>query len=56
MLLDKEVKVRSKYNYDLNYYKSLGYDIDSEYFLIKIEHLPKKSFNLVNVSCDYCGV
>lgn len=56
MLLDKEIMVRSKYNYDLNYYKSLGYDIDSEYFLIKIEHLPKKSFNLVNVSCDYCGV
>jgi len=56
MLLDNEVKVKSKYNYDLYYYKSLGYDVDDEYFSIKIEHLPKKSFNLVKVSCDYCGV
>lgn len=56
MLLDTEVIVKSKYNYDLDYYKSIGYNIDSEYFKVKIEHLPKKSFTLVKVSCDYCGL
>ncbi len=56
MLLDKEVKVSKKYNYDLDYYYKLGYDINSDYFIVKIEHLPKKSFTKVNVKCEYCDV
>ncbi len=55
MLLDKEVLVKRKYNYDLDYYNSLGYDTNKDYFLVKIEHLLKKSFTKVNVSCDYCS-
>jgi uncharacterized protein YlaI len=54
MLLDKEVKVKTKYNYDIDYYKSIGYEIDSELIIVKIEDLPKKSSTIVNVSCDYC--
>ena len=56
MLLDKEVKVSIKYNYDLDYYKNLGYKLDKEYFFVKIEDLPKKSFTKVNVKCEYCYI
>lgn len=56
MILDKEVKLSTKYNYDLDYYKYLGYDISGDYFIVKIEHLLKKSFTKVNVKCEYCGL
>lgn len=52
MLLDKEVQVKTKYNYDLDYYTSLGYNIQSDFMTVKIEHLPKKSSTVVNVACD----
>lgn len=55
MLVSTQVEVRSKYNYDLEYYISLGYDVDGEYFMVEIKDLPKKSFSPVNVQCDYCG-
>lgn len=56
MVLDKEVKLSSKYNYDLDYYKRLGYDVSSDFFYVKIDDLLKKSFVKVNVMCEYCGV
>ena len=54
MLLDKSVLISNKYNYNLDYYKSIGYDISRDFF-VSIEHLLKNSSALVNVSCDYCG-
>ena len=54
MILDSEVLVKSKYNYSLDYYKSLGYNIEQDFFMVKIEDLPKNSFTVVKVSCDYC--
>lgn len=56
MLLDNEVVIKTKHNYNLDYYKSLGYNIDNIEIVVKIEHLLKNSFSIVNVSCDYCGV
>lgn len=56
MLLDKEVKLSTKYNYDLDYYRDLGYDTNSDFFYVKIEHLLKKSFTKVNVRCEYCSL
>jgi hypothetical protein len=56
MLLDKEVIVKTKYNYNLVYYKSLGYDINLDQIIVNIDHLLENSFSLVNVSCDYCGL
>ena len=55
MILDDKVKVSKKYNYHLDYYRDLGYDINQEFFIVKIEHLPKNSSVSVNVECDYCG-
>ena len=55
MVLDKEVLVKRKYNYDLDYYENLGYYTDQDFFLVKIEHLLTKSFTKVNVKCEYCG-
>ena len=55
MLLDKEVLVKRKNNSNLDYYKSIGYNIDSDYFLVKVEHLLKKSSVIVRVSCDFCN-
>jgi len=56
MLLDKEVKLSTKYNYDLDYYNELGYNTSSDYFIVKIEDLLKKSFTKVNVRCEYCNI
>ena len=55
MLLDKEVLVKRKNNSNLDYYKSIGYNTDSDYFLVKVEHLLKKSSVIVRVSCDFCN-
>jgi hypothetical protein len=55
MLLDKEVKLSTKYNYDLDYYENLGYDVSGSDFIVKVEHLLKKSFVKVNVRCEYCN-
>jgi len=55
MLISKEVVVKRKNNYNLDWYASLGYDVDQDYFIVKIEHLLKNSFCNVQVSCDYCG-
>lgn len=54
MLLDKLVLVKKRYNYNLDYYLALGYDINQDEFLVDIKHLLKNSFTTVNVSCDYC--
>lgn len=56
MVLDKEVKLSTKYNYDLEYYKDIGYDTSDDFFTVKIEDLLKKSFTKVNVKCEYCGI
>lgn len=55
MLLTSEIFLKKKNNSNLEYYKSLGYDVQSDEFKVKIEHLLKNSSNLVSVSCDYCG-
>ena len=55
MILDKEVKLPTRYNYDLDYYNRLGYDTSGDYFIVKIEDLLKKSFTKVNVKCEYCN-
>lgn len=55
MLLDKLVLVKRRYNYNLDYYLALGYDINQDEFLVDIKHLLKNSFTVVKVSCDYCG-
>lgn len=55
MLLDSAVLVKRRYNYNLDHYLSLGYDINQDDFLVDIDHLLKNSFAMVNVSCDYCG-
>ena len=55
MLLSSEIILKKKNNSNLEYYKSLGYDVQSDEFTIKIEHLLKNSSALVKVSCDYCG-
>lgn len=41
MLLDKEVKLSTKYNYDIQYYKDIGYDTSGDFFIVKIEDLLK---------------
>jgi hypothetical protein len=56
MLLDKEIQLSSKYNYDLEYYKNLGYETSVDFFIVKIDDLPKKSFTKVNVKCEYCDL
>jgi len=55
MLITSEVLLKSKYNKDINYYKELGYEVTDDFFKVDINHLKKKSFALVDVSCDYCG-
>jgi len=56
MLIDKSVSIKSKYNYNLDYYKSLGYDVKGDEFIVDINDLLKNSFTLVTVSCDYCNI
>lgn len=56
MVLDNEVKLSTKYNYDLQYYKDIGYDTCGDFFIVKIEDLLKKSFTKVNVKCEYCDI
>ena len=56
MILDKEVKISTKYNYNLEYYKSLGYDTSDDFFIVKVEDLAKNSSIKLNVKCEYCGL
>ena len=55
MLLTKYIQVKiTKNNYE--YYKSFGYDVDSnKYIIISINHLPLGSNKKVKVKCDNCG-
>ena len=56
MLLTKYIQVKiTKANYE--YYKSFGYDVDSnKYIVISIGHLPLGSNKKVDVRCDNCGI
>ena len=55
MIISREVLVKSKYNTNLDYYKSLGYNVNNDFFSVCVEDLLKNSFSLVKVSCDYCN-
>jgi hypothetical protein len=54
MLLNDSVILNTKYNYDIEYYKSKGYDTSGLTFSVSIGDLLIKSFATVSVSCDYC--
>jgi hypothetical protein len=56
MLLSKKLWIKAGAK-NFNYFKNLGYDIESskELFEVDIEHLTNGSHTVVDVSCDYCG-
>ena len=55
MLLDNEVSIKRKNNSNLDYYKSLGYEVHLDEFKVQVKDILKNSSIRVKVSCDYCG-
>ena len=53
MLKDRKINVNIT-NRNRNYYNKLGYSIESNNLLVKIEDLPKNSHLVVEVICDKC--
>lgn len=48
MLLDYEISLKRKNNSNLDYYKSLGYDVNLDEFKVKVERSPK-SKKILNI-------
>jgi hypothetical protein len=55
MLLSKKVFLKRKGNKNVNYYKELGYDVNSDVFEVNITDLTKYSNVEVIAKCDFCG-
>ena len=54
MILTKFLTIKVNHN-SLNYYKSLGYDVNcSSKIIIPIEHLTKGSHQKIDCKCNYC--
>lgn len=56
MIVSKKIKINKRHNRFLKYYSDLGYDVNSDFFLIDVEDLLKTSKNIVTSKCDYCAV
>ena len=56
MLLSEKVKIKTG-SKNFNYFKNLGYKINSSKEIIEIDiiHLTNNSHTIVEVGCDYCG-
>jgi len=54
MLKDEFVKLKTKGNRKLPYYRNLGYDVNCEEFFVKVNDLNSGSRQIVNVICDFC--
>ncbi len=54
MIIDTEIEI-SLNKGNIEYYKSLGYDVNFKKIIINIEHLTKGSKMLINVKCDICN-
>jgi len=55
MIVSKKIKINKRHNRFLKYYSDLGYDVNSDFFLIDVEDLLKTSKNIVTSKCDYCA-
>lgn len=55
MIISNNVEIKTKNNSNLKYFKDIGYDIDHEFIIVKVEHLLPNCKEIIEVQCDYCG-
>ncbi len=56
MIKSEIIKIKVKGCRKIDYFKSLGYQIDGEYIEINVKHLTNGSRETVEVICDFCSV
>ena len=55
MILTKEIKIRTKNNNSISYYRDIGLDISSDFITVDVSLIKKNSNCLIEAKCEVCN-